>query len=264
MISSIKIGDYIRNQRKLQGLTQKELASQLNISFQAVSKWENGDTLPDVSILLNLAHILNTTTDKILSGGQILRSAGKFIDVKNIDEGLKALENLKNYFGEESSFYKGAITGVNEAMNIDFEAYIKDERYREVLFSEVVIQYLMNGYTMNMDDIKEYVKSEKMLAIIGKYIGEENSVSHLRYEDNTSLFDQIREIRPEFVDLMTLNQLPGEYIQMEVGKLYWGTQIETDGDLCYGIAVDDDVIYVFTYESYGRNQRLIHKEKIKK
>lgn len=42
MINQSKIGDYICKMRKEAGLTQKELANHLGISFQAVSKWETG------------------------------------------------------------------------------------------------------------------------------------------------------------------------------------------------------------------------------
>ncbi len=41
-MDTLKIGRYIQARRKAAGLTQKELAERLNISFQAVSKWENG------------------------------------------------------------------------------------------------------------------------------------------------------------------------------------------------------------------------------
>ena len=53
-MDTLKIGQYIQHLRKAAGMTQKELAEKLNISFHAVSKWENGDTLPDTGILLDL------------------------------------------------------------------------------------------------------------------------------------------------------------------------------------------------------------------
>lgn len=40
--------------RKKQGLTQEELAKKLNVSFQAVSKWETGGSYPDISVYLSL------------------------------------------------------------------------------------------------------------------------------------------------------------------------------------------------------------------
>ena len=70
-MDSLKIGQYIQNLRKAAGLTQKELAEKLNLSFQAVSKWENGDSLPDTGVLLDLCDILNTTADKLLNGGKV-------------------------------------------------------------------------------------------------------------------------------------------------------------------------------------------------
>lgn len=44
-MDTLKIGHYIQNLRKAKGMTQKELAEILNISFQAVSKWETGGSL---------------------------------------------------------------------------------------------------------------------------------------------------------------------------------------------------------------------------
>ena len=70
-MDNLKIGQYIQNLRKAAGMTQKELGDKLNISFQAVSKWENGDTLPDTGILLDLCDILHTTADKLLNGGSL-------------------------------------------------------------------------------------------------------------------------------------------------------------------------------------------------
>ena len=61
-----QIGDFIAQRRKELGFTQQKLAEQLNISFQAVSKWENGSAFPDISLLPQIAHILNTTVDSMV------------------------------------------------------------------------------------------------------------------------------------------------------------------------------------------------------
>lgn len=53
--------------RKTKRYTQQKLAEKLGISHQAISLWERGETMPDISILPALAKILGTTTDKILS-----------------------------------------------------------------------------------------------------------------------------------------------------------------------------------------------------
>lgn len=43
MLDSIKVGNFIMEKRKSHNMTQQQLADKLNISFQAMSKWENGD-----------------------------------------------------------------------------------------------------------------------------------------------------------------------------------------------------------------------------
>ncbi len=67
MLDNKKISEFITNKRKQLGMTQAEVAEKLRISFQAVSKWENG-TLPNVEVLVELAKVLNTTVDEILVG----------------------------------------------------------------------------------------------------------------------------------------------------------------------------------------------------
>ena len=63
-----KIGKFIAQQRKAAGLTQAQLAQQLNITDRAVSKWETGKALPDTSIMLELCQILKITVNDLLSG----------------------------------------------------------------------------------------------------------------------------------------------------------------------------------------------------
>lgn len=169
-MDNINIGNYIQFLRKQKGLSQKQVAEKLNISFQAVSKWETGETLPDITLLLDLADILDTTTDKLLNGGNIIIRKSKKIQIADIKEGFNALEDLKVFFDENSTFYRGAIEGINSKMNIDVEEYLKDEYSREVMLSEAIIQYLMNGYIIDPNEINIEIKSEHMRNMIKKYI----------------------------------------------------------------------------------------------
>lgn len=61
-------GALIAQLRKEHHLTQAQLAAQLNVSHQAVSKWERGQALPDVALLPHLARVLGCTVDQLLSG----------------------------------------------------------------------------------------------------------------------------------------------------------------------------------------------------
>ena len=62
------IGSRIAGARKAKGMTQEELANILGVSSQAVSKWENDASCPDISLLPRLAKELGLTTDELLTG----------------------------------------------------------------------------------------------------------------------------------------------------------------------------------------------------
>ena len=62
------IGNRISKHRKARGMTQEELAGQMGISAQAVSKWETDVSCPDISALPQLCRILGITTDELLTG----------------------------------------------------------------------------------------------------------------------------------------------------------------------------------------------------
>ena len=59
----IIVGKNLSNLRKRKGLTQLELAEKFNYTDRAVSKWENGDTLPDLEVLYNLCEFYGVTLD---------------------------------------------------------------------------------------------------------------------------------------------------------------------------------------------------------
>ncbi len=60
------IGKNIHTLRKQNGLTQEELAGKIGVTYQAVSKWENGTTAPDIALLPELAVVLGTSIDALL------------------------------------------------------------------------------------------------------------------------------------------------------------------------------------------------------
>jgi transcriptional regulator with XRE-family HTH domain len=68
MMDQMKIGRFIAERRKMKNLTQAQLSEKLNITDRAVSKWENGRSLPDSSIMLELCEILDITVNDLLSG----------------------------------------------------------------------------------------------------------------------------------------------------------------------------------------------------
>ena len=68
-MDSKRTGKFISSNRRKQGLSQKELAEQLNITDKAISKWERGLSFPDISMLIPLSEILDITLYDLLTGG---------------------------------------------------------------------------------------------------------------------------------------------------------------------------------------------------
>lgn len=63
-----KIGKFIKKIRVDNGLTQKDLADKLGVTYQAVSKWENGKNIPDIMILKQISKEFNVNIDDLLEG----------------------------------------------------------------------------------------------------------------------------------------------------------------------------------------------------
>src|SRR5512139_1166584 len=71
MIESRKTGAYISRLRKERNWTQLQLADRLNVTHQAVSRWEMGDSFPDVATLSQMAELFGTSVDALLNGGAL-------------------------------------------------------------------------------------------------------------------------------------------------------------------------------------------------
>lgn len=167
-MNSIEIGNYIKKLRKEKRYTQKQLAEKLNVSFQAVSKWETGETLPDTSLLLTLANELNTSVERLLNGGKIIMKENTLISVKNIVDGFKYLLKVKDCFGEKSTFWLGLVEGINKKMNMDLLDAL--ENHKEVLYTEVILQYINNeNCKVDIDEVRKYIKKEKYVALIERF-----------------------------------------------------------------------------------------------
>ncbi|MCR5808358.1 MAG: helix-turn-helix domain-containing protein [Clostridiales bacterium] len=169
-MDNIKIGGYIQSQRKEAKLTQKELADKLNISFQAVSKWENGESLPDTGILLDLCEVLNTSVDRLLNGGDIKTGERKLMRVQDVMEGFQHLEAIGKCFGENCTFYTAMIEGVNTKMNMDIIEYLHNPKTRQVMYAEVIIQGILEGKTVDIEEVDALFSNKRMVEMIRKYL----------------------------------------------------------------------------------------------
>ena len=80
-MDQIKIGKFIADCRKDKKLTQEQLAEKLGVTSKSISRWENGNTMPDYSLLKDLCSELNINVNELLSGEKIKES-----DYMNKDE----------------------------------------------------------------------------------------------------------------------------------------------------------------------------------
>lgn len=107
-MNQIKIGRFIADCRKKNNLTQMQLAERLGITDRAVSKWENGRSMPDSSIMLALCKELKITVNDLLNGEVVImdhykeKSEQLILEMKNqkeeADKRLLSLEILIGIF----------------------------------------------------------------------------------------------------------------------------------------------------------------------
>ena len=105
-MDQVKIGQFIRAIRKEKSLTQREVAERLNISEKTVSKWETGNGLPEVSLMLPLCELLGISINELLSGERL--------DEKRYYE--KAEQNIMSLMEEKADTKKKLIISVITAV----------------------------------------------------------------------------------------------------------------------------------------------------
>ena len=70
-MNQTKIGKFILDCRRKKGLTQEQLAEKLGVTSKSISRWENGNTMPDYSLLKDLCNELDINVNELLSGEKI-------------------------------------------------------------------------------------------------------------------------------------------------------------------------------------------------
>ena len=93
-----KIGKFIAKCRKENGYTQMSLAEKLDITDRAISKWENGKSMPDASIMLELCELLKISVNELLTGEHIIMDNYKDIAEQNLVEMKKLEESLNRKY----------------------------------------------------------------------------------------------------------------------------------------------------------------------
>lgn len=96
MMNQIKIGAFISERRKAKGWTQSQLAEKLEITDKAISKWETGRSMPDLSLFLPLCTLLDVTLNELFAGECIAEEKWK----ERADEVL--MDVITNWLGHDN------------------------------------------------------------------------------------------------------------------------------------------------------------------
>ena len=80
-----KIANLIKNLRKKSGLTQSEFAEKYHVSYQAVSKWENAKSIPDIAILKQICEDYNISLDTLTKHKNTLKTLHTLPEILEFD-----------------------------------------------------------------------------------------------------------------------------------------------------------------------------------
>ena len=167
-VGNNKTGLLIKEQRIKMGLSQSMLAEKMHVSREAVSKWENGHNLPDASIMLQLAEVLNVTVDDLL--------VGEKKDNRPVNEVLKRKNKLTWIFIPVivlavmcSLVFRTYYLSSNNSINIEQEAVYSPESEQEIgrIYYFEYDHKLLKWY--EMESVEMEIDGHKVLLFSLKY-----------------------------------------------------------------------------------------------
>ena len=133
-----KIGNFIAKMRKEKNLTQQQLGDKLYVTDKAVSKWERGKSLPDITLLTKLSHILDVKVEDIL--------VGEINENNNIVDIDKRVEEIQENIKKE-----------NKKLRIKYLLLIILLLF---ILITIIFKYISFGYS-----IKEYIYNNSIIKI---------------------------------------------------------------------------------------------------
>ena len=226
MFDTQKTGLKIMTLRKAKDMTQMELADLMQVSYQAVSNWERGNSMPDISKLVDLARILDVSIEELLDSRQQAQTVKRALDenetltAKEITEVAPLLKPSKL----EKELEKAPIEGLELKDLQQLAPFLSEEKLMELVervgfnhVSDLVpVAPFMNSKQLqtiiiqqgelheNLDDIISIVPflEESFVADIAKnLIADDDDASLLLplvpFLDTDTLMDLIEEAEPE-------------------------------------------------------------------
>ena len=171
-LNTAQIGAFLQSRRKIFSMTQAELADKLCVSPQTVSNWERGETIPDVSMLPDLAAVLHCSVDAILSGGAGCGGFRRHITVAQMQEALSALDRIGDLLGRDHFVYQCIVEALNTRMNTTIETSFSDPHIFDVFTVEFLLACIDNGDYVDPRDVEAHLPPNKARDFLMKKIAE--------------------------------------------------------------------------------------------
>ena len=239
--------------RTKRGLSQDELAEKVFVTRQAVSRWENGETVPNTETLKLLSRLFNVSINTLLGSPRqlVCQCCGMPMDDSIIGKDKDGTPN-EEYC--QWCYADGTYT------------YSDMDNLIDVCIPHMVEQ----GFTE--EQARTYMKEKLPTLNYWKKYDELSDGGQFE-EFKRQLIQEINELHIEGMPkLESLNALIGSYVNLEYPlsngtkvkflndqTTYLGNQLESElgGDRCFGVLANMDFILVCTYESEGRNPELV-------
>lgn len=151
-------GRFIQSCRRDMGLTQSELSERLGVSPQAVSNWERGEALPDISVLPELACVLRCSVDALLSGGAGCGGFRRHVTVAQMREALSALGRIGELLGRDHFIFDCMIRALDVRMNTEIEAAFSDAHIFDVFVGEFLLGCVRAGDYVDPRDVQAHMQ----------------------------------------------------------------------------------------------------------
>lgn len=172
----LKIGEKIKELRKAQDVTQEKLADYLNISYQAVSKWENGLALPDLSFIPALANFFGVTSDYLLDISldnkseiieNVLNKARSYTHTGEIEKSIAIIEDALQTYPNEHKLLNDLIEYKVMIYNGDDGVWLTDvEQKANLILRDCNIDKIRHSTIVNLAFAYSFCgKREKVLEI---------------------------------------------------------------------------------------------------
>ena len=245
--------DVILELRTKKGISQDELAEKVFVTRQAVSRWENGETVPNVETLKLLSKFFDVSINTLLGSPRelICQCCGMPLEDSNISR------EADGFLNED---YCKWCYADGEYMYHDMDELI-----------EVCVKTMSNEH-FTAEQVREYMKN--MLPSLNYWKQYLNVGGKEKFDEfKNQLIAEFNELHIEGMpEVKSLNALVGNFINLEYrlpnGKLvkflddratYLGTQLESEfGEgRCFGLAANMDFLLVCTYDENGENPELV-------